>query len=188
MRARWVPGWVVAVMAVVVGAGLDAAGGLGAMSSPVFAQGKSDEARGGKEKGDKDRGDKDRGDKDRGGKDRGGKPNKSEKSGGSIDLVFSSQSRSLIVDFYSGEAKAGRCPPGLAKKGNGCQPPGQARQWAKGKALGADIRVHGLPGDLRVRLPLPPAGHEYVQLGRDILLIAVGTRIVVDAVENIFGG
>lgn len=161
-------------LALVVGLGLGLApvvvGGLG---GSALAQGKSDEAKGGKDRGEKG--------------NNGGKGHQS-KSGGSVDLVFSSQSRSLIVDFYSGEAKAGRCPPGLAKKGNGCQPPGQAKQWAKGKALGADIRVNGIPGDLRVRLPLPPAGHEYVQLGRDILLIAVGTRIVVDAVENIFGG
>mgnify|MGYP006150105103 CR=1 FL=1 len=46
--------------------------------------------------------------------------------------------------------------PGLAKKGNGCQPPGQAKQWQKGRALGSDVRYYDIPNELRIRLPVPP--------------------------------
>jgi len=36
-----------------------------------------------------------------------------------------------------------------------------------------------------MRLPLPPVNPRHVELAGDILLVAVGTAIVVDAVENI---
>jgi Ni/Co efflux regulator RcnB len=34
-------------------------------------------------------------------------------------------------------------------------------------------------------LGYPPAGHRYVRVAADILLIAVGTGMVVDAIEDI---
>ena len=33
---------------------------------------------------------------------------------------------------HAGHANAGGCPPGLAKKGNGCLPPGQAKKLGVG--------------------------------------------------------
>ena len=63
-------------------------------------------------------------------------------------------------------------------------PPGQARKWARGRPLPHDLVVYDLPRDLRYRLPPPPAGHRYVQLGADVLMIAVGTSMVVDAIED----
>jgi Ni/Co efflux regulator RcnB len=36
-----------------------------------------------------------------------------------------------------------------------------------------------------VRLPPPPPRHRYVRVAGDILLIAVGASIVVDAIEDI---
>lgn len=42
------------------------------------------------------------------------------------------QDRRLVRDYYGGQAKGGKCPPGLAKKGNGCMPQVRRRngQWA----------------------------------------------------------
>ena len=34
-------------------------------------------------------------------------------------------------------------------------------------------------------LGVPPSGYRYVRVASDILLIAVGTRIVVDAIEDL---
>ena len=34
-------------------------------------------------------------------------------------------------------------------------------------------------------LRLPPAGHKYVRVAADILLIAIGTGIVIDAVDDL---
>jgi Ni/Co efflux regulator RcnB len=36
-------------------------------------------------------------------------------------------------------------------------------------------------------LGAPPAGHKYIRVAADILLIAVGTRMVIDAIEVLAG-
>lgn len=106
--------------------------------------------------------------------------------GVSVSFNFGSAETRIVRDYYGGQVAKGKCPPGLAKKGNGCQPPGQAKKWHKGRALGSDVRYYDIPNELRIRLPAPPLNHKYVQLGTDLLLIAVGTAIVVDAIDGIF--
>jgi Ni/Co efflux regulator RcnB len=104
---------------------------------------------------------------------------------GGINVRFGDRDREMIRSYYTTQARSGHCPPGLAKKNNGCMPPGQAKKWAKGKPLPRDVEYHDLPRELSVRLPMPPSGHRYVQVAADILLIAVGTGMVVDAVEDL---
>ncbi|VWX33648.1 MULTISPECIES: hypothetical protein [unclassified Limnobacter] len=106
--------------------------------------------------------------------------------GVSVSFNFGRTETRIVRDYYGGQVAKGKCPPGLAKKGNGCQPPGQAKQWQKGRALGSGVRYYDIPNELRIRLPVPPLNHKYVQLGTDLLLIAVGTAIVVDAIDGIF--
>lgn len=109
----------------------------------------------------------------------------SGQGGVSVSFNFGGAETRIVRDYYGGQVAKGKCPPGLAKKGNGCQPPGQAKQWQKGRALGSDVRYYDIPNELRIRLPAPPLNHKYVQLGTDLLLIAVGTAIVVDAIDGI---
>lgn len=128
--------------------------------------------------------------------DKGNKADKGGKSAGksqndgnlntAISFSFGSSETRLVRDYYGKQAAQGKCPPGLAKKGNGCQPPGQAKQWSKGRALGSDVRYYDIPNELRIRLPVPPLNHKYVQVGGDVLLIAIGTALVVDAIVDIF--
>jgi len=157
--------------------------GLFAVNSPVFAE-KPDWAGGGKH-GNKheSRGDRD----DRGGRDdrnyRDDRYDDRRSSGG--QYRFNDDSRRLLIDYYGGQARSGHCPPGLAKKGNGCMPPGQAKKWRRGYALPADVRYYPLAPEILMRLPPPPPRHRYVQVAGDILMIAVGTSMVVDAVEDI---
>jgi Ni/Co efflux regulator RcnB len=101
---------------------------------------------------------------------------------------FDPDAQRAIHDYYGAEFRAGKCPPGLAKKHNGCLPPGQAKKWAMGQPLPAKLRYYELPQDLYVRLPPPPENHRYVRVASDILLIAVGTSMVVDAIQDIGGG
>jgi len=119
----------------------------------------------------------------------GGKPAKAEKQaergGPSIEFRFSDNDRRALADYYGGRARAGHCPPGLAKKNNGCMPPGQAKKWRVGYPLPGDVRYYDLSPDILVRLPAPPRGHRYVQIAGDVLLIAIGTSMVVDAVEDL---
>lgn len=100
-------------------------------------------------------------------------------------VAFDDSARRIIGDYYGAMSKKGKCPPGLAKKNNGCLPPGQAKKWAAGKPLPSDLKYSRLPADLLKRLPPPPAQHEYVRIAGDVLLIAMGTRMVIDAVEDI---
>jgi len=102
-----------------------------------------------------------------------------------VELRFSDGDRRFIRDYYGAQMRAGYCPPGLAKKNNGCLPPGQAKKWHVGQPLPADLRRYPLPADVLIRLPMPPAGHEFVRVASDILLIAVGTSMVIDAVEDL---
>ena len=91
--------------------------------------------------------------------------------------------RSLIQGYFGQQFAQGNCPPGLARKNNGCQPPGQARQWAVGQRLPAGLG-YPLPPELLRRLA-PPAGHTYMRVGTDILMIATGTGMVVSGLANL---
>lgn len=104
---------------------------------------------------------------------------------GSVEFRFDDRNRRIIHDYYGEEFRTGKCPPGLAKKHNGCLPPGQAKKWQRGYPLPADLRYYDLPHDLVVRLPPPPRGHKYVRVAGDVLLIAIGTSLVLDAIEDI---
>ncbi|TAN84299.1 MAG: hypothetical protein EPN14_02200, partial [Gallionella sp.] len=98
---------------------------------------------------------------------------------------FGDQHRMAVHEYYRKQFGSGRCPPGLAKKHNGCMPPGQARKWAVGKRLPGDVVFYDVPHALVVQIGQPPAGHRYVRVATDILLIAIGTGMVIDAIEDL---
>lgn len=110
-----------------------------------------------------------------------------EKGGSSVTLnvYFDDRQRTIIRDYYTQEIHQGHCPPGLAKKHNGCMPPGQAKKWKKGYPLPRDVIFHNLPPKIVIELGTPPAGHRYVRVATDILLIAIGTGMVVDAINDL---
>jgi Ni/Co efflux regulator RcnB len=99
---------------------------------------------------------------------------------------FTDEHRAAVRGYY-GEHYGGakRCPPGLAKKNNGCMPPGQAKKWAVGQPLPAGVTVYPVPQAVIVQLPPPPRGYKYVRVASDILLIAVGTSMVVDGISDL---
>jgi len=103
----------------------------------------------------------------------------------SIQLYFGNNDRRIVNEYYAPEFRSGHCPPGLAKKGNGCMPPGQAKKWRKGYPLPQGIAYYDLPPDLIYRMPPPPPRHRYVRVGPDILLLSTGSGIVVDAIIDI---
>ncbi len=116
----------------------------------------------------------------------GGKPGKKHEQRGAAAAQFTDRHRQIIAEYYGGPMPPGRkCPPGLAKKNTGCLPPGQAKKWGVGQPLPGDLRYYSLPHDLVILLPPPPVGHRYVRVAADILLIAVGTGMVIDAVEDL---
>jgi Ni/Co efflux regulator RcnB len=87
--------------------------------------------------------------------------------------------------YYDTQRTAKKCPPGLAKKNNGCLPPGQAKKWHMGQPLPGEVVFYPVPNEVIVRIGLPPQGYRYVRVANDILLMAIGSRMVVDAIEDL---
>jgi len=121
------------------------------------------------------------------GKSDHGKPDRGPSDRGRDDarhgeIRFHDDHRVIVRDYYG---DPGHCPPGLAKKRNGCMPPGQAKKWHVGQRLPRDVVYHDLPRDLIIRLPPLSVGYKYVRVGADILQIAVGTGLVIDAIQDL---
>ncbi|MDR0634655.1 MAG: RcnB family protein [Azoarcus sp.] len=64
--------------------------------------------------------------------------------------------------------------------------PAGARIWSRGRILPRGVVYYDVPAPLLVELPPPPRGQRYVRVAGDILLIAIGTGLVVDAIQDIF--
>jgi Ni/Co efflux regulator RcnB len=56
-----------------------------------------------------------------------------------------------------------------------------------GQPLPTGMTLYPVPLELRQRLGPPPPGYKYVRAASDILLIAIGTSMVVDAIEDLGG-
>ena len=98
---------------------------------------------------------------------------------------FEDRHRVIVHEYYTEQYRGGRCPPGLAKKHNGCMPPGQAKKWEYGRPLPREVVYYEVPQPLIVKIGVPPSGYRYVRVATDILLIAVGTGMVVDAIRDL---
>ncbi|MFA5915821.1 MAG: RcnB family protein [Burkholderiales bacterium] len=98
---------------------------------------------------------------------------------------FEERHREIVREYYGEQFRSGRCPPGLAKKHNGCMPPGQAKKWQLGRPLPRDVIYYNVPQPLVMQIGVPPRGYRYVRVATDILLIAVGTGMVVDAIQDL---
>ncbi len=120
---------------------------------------------------------------DQRGSDRQGPARVEMRAGG----FFQDRQRSAVHDYYGNQYRTGRCPPGLRKTQNGCRAPGQVRYYSVGQRLAPTVIYHTVPAAMVVSLGVPPSGHRYVRVASDILLIAVGTGLVVDAIQDLGG-
>jgi len=169
------------------------------VSSTALAN-KPDWAGGGNEQGGKGQSGKEQGAKGQSGKEqrsKEGNGNSAQRSGDrqvverraangrTTERYFDDQRRIVVGEYYDEQFRNGRCPPGLSKKNNGCMPPGQAKKWSVGRPLPRDVIFYDVPQQLVVRLGAPPSGHRYVRVAGDLLMIAIGTSMVVDAIENL---
>ena len=138
-------------------------GGLIA-ASPVLADKPSWAGKGGKGKGHEEQGERHEKGKGRG--------------------HFEERHREIAREYYTQTYRA-HCPPGLAKKNNGCMPPGQAKKWRVGRPLPRDVVYYEVPQPLVLQIGPPPQGHRYVRVAGDILMLAIGSGMVVDAIQNL---
>lgn len=86
-----------------------------------------------------------------------------------------------VVVYEGGPAG---CPPGLAKKHNGCLPPGQAKKLAIGHRMPSDVVYYRVPQPVLYQLPPLQPGYQYVRVGNDVVLLRPG-GIVVNIFANL---
>jgi len=107
----------------------------------------------------------------------------SDKAGRPV-VVFADRDRDVVRTYWVETYGRGNCPPGLAKKNRLCMPPGQLKKrYIVGRPLPTSIVYQPLPPVLVTRLGPVPTGYEYVMVDGDVLKLAVGTRLVADAIE-----
>lgn len=111
---------------------------------------------------------------------------KDKKADESVTVVFSNGDREAARVYFVEKHGRGKCPPGLAKKNNGCLPPGQAKKrYAVGHPLPPEIVFVEPPRELILNMGPVPPGYRYVMLDGDLVKLAVGTMLVVDAIDGL---
>jgi Ni/Co efflux regulator RcnB len=101
-------------------------------------------------------------------------------------VIVVDRDRTLVRTYYRDEYVAGRCPPGLAKKNNGCLPPGQAKKaWTVGQPLPPGVVYYPVPRELWTQLTPPPYGYEYVRVDDDVVLMLTATRVIAGLLGNL---
>ncbi len=114
------------------------------------------------------------------------KPPKGKKAEAAATVTFTTSQRDAARGWYAEKYGRGNCPPGLATKNNGCLPPGQAKKrYAVGQPLPQGVVYGPVPPDLAARVGPPPSGYVYVTLDGDLLKLATGTLLVVDAISGL---
>jgi Ni/Co efflux regulator RcnB len=113
---------------------------------------------------------------------------KREREDVKVGAYFNDRHREAARSYYVQHYGNGKnCPPGLAKKNNGCMPPGQAKKWAVGQPLPRGIAVYSVPQPVLVHLPPAPYGYRYARIGNDIVLVQAQNNLIVDIIINLFG-
>ncbi|GEP59930.1 hypothetical protein [Reyranella soli] len=103
-----------------------------------------------------------------------------------VRVIIPDRDRAVVYQYYRSEFSAGRCPPGLAKKGNGCLPPGQAKNlYVIGQPLPPAVIPQPVPPVVTQQLEPVPPGYEYVRVDDDVLLMDKANRMVADIVYDL---
>jgi hypothetical protein len=112
------------------------------------------------------------------------KKNTSRMSGKAIPATNPIMTRIKLILAATGISSTG-IEPGLAKKHNGCMPPGQAKKWVIGRPLPRDVIFYDLPPAVAINIGPPPIGYRFVRVASDILMISIGTGMVIDAINDL---
>jgi Ni/Co efflux regulator RcnB len=166
-----------------------------ALAFPAAAQKGQEHGNHGKDRGSDNRGNDDRANDNRSSDDRGndrrgndnrGAAGQQHRPNSAAAFAVDDRDRSTVSSYYREQFARGNCPPGLAKKDNGCLPPGQAKKmWTVDRPLPPAVAYYPLPTELYGRLTPPPAGYQYVRVDDDVLLMQTATRSVVNLVANL---
>lgn len=99
-------------------------------------------------------------------------------------IIIGNDDRQAINDYMRNHHRHHHndCPPGLARKHNGCLPPGQEHRYEIGQRLPPNVSYVLVPYSLRHHLQPARTGYEYVRVDDDVLLMSKRDRTIVDAV------
>lgn len=86
---------------------------------------------------------------------------------------------------YRGDADRQALSAGAGQEGTVASLPAWPNAGRSVVPIPPDVRSYALPAELVRRLPPPPQQHRYVRVGADVLLIAAGSAMVIDALEDI---
>ncbi|MFZ4763166.1 MAG: hypothetical protein ACOYK8_10155 [Alphaproteobacteria bacterium] len=96
------------------------------------------------------------------------------------DVIVIDHSDRIIIQEYARQRYYRHCPHGLVETYHGCMAPAYYhRNYVIGRPL--EARWEPLPRDLLYQLSPTPVGYRYVMVDRDVLLIAEGSKKVIDA-------
>jgi hypothetical protein len=103
-----------------------------------------------------------------------------------LSMVVPERDRNAVYTYYREEVAAGRCPAGLVKKNNACGAPAAAKQvWKLDQPLPDGVVGEALPAALIAKLSPSPAGHQYLRVDNDILIVSLGARSVAALVADL---
>jgi hypothetical protein len=104
-----------------------------------------------------------------------------------LNMVVSQRDRDAAFAYYRDEIAAGRCPAPLVRKGKACGAPATlpTKAWKLDQPLPESVKAEAPPPGLIAKLSPSPAGHQYLRVDTDILIVGVGTRDVAALVVDL---
>jgi hypothetical protein len=104
-----------------------------------------------------------------------------------LNMVVPQRDRDAAFAYYRDEIAAGRCPPPLVRRGKACSAPAAlpAKTWRLDQPLPDGLKADAPPAGLIAKLSPSPAGHQYMRVDTDILVIGIGTRNVAALVVDL---
>lgn len=104
-----------------------------------------------------------------------------------LNMVVPQRDRDAAFGYYRDEIAAGRCPAPLVRKDKACGAPAATptKAWKLDQALPDSVKADAPPPGLIAKLSPSPAGHQYLRVDTDILVVGVGTRNVAALVVDL---
>ncbi len=104
-----------------------------------------------------------------------------------LNMVVPQRDRDAAYGYYRDEIAAGRCPAPLVRRDKACGAPATmpTKPWRLDQPLPDSLKAEAPPPGLIAKLSPSPAGHQYLRVDTDILVIGVGTRNVAALVVDL---
>lgn len=104
-----------------------------------------------------------------------------------LNMVVPQRDRDAAFAYYRDEITAGRCPAPLVRKNKACGAPAATptKGWRLDQPLPDGVKAEAPPPGLIAKLSPSPAGHQYMRVDTDILVVGIGTRNVAALVVDL---